>query len=238
MKGNTSFLGGNRPANEGEHWLSVSDLMAGLMMVFLFIAIVFMRHVTSERDQIKEIAVTYQENQVAIYNALTAEFRADLSTWDASIDERTLSFQFNSPEVLFDLGESTLKAEFEYILADFIPRYLSVLAGFKGSITEVRIEGHTSSEWGNGTSADDAYFFNMSLSQGRTRSVLRYSYEQPGLTKNDRNWVKSKFSAVGLASSRMVLLGDGSENKAKSRRVTFRILTNSDVQIRRILQGS
>ncbi|MFW1170191.1 OmpA family protein, partial [Vibrio parahaemolyticus] len=27
----------------GEHWMSVSDLMAGLMMVFLFISVALMR---------------------------------------------------------------------------------------------------------------------------------------------------------------------------------------------------
>src|SRR5690554_1286467 len=85
---------------EADHWLTVSDLMAGLMMVFLFIAIAFMRHVTIERDKIKDVAVAYQENQVAIYHALNSEFEKDLLTWGASIDKETLSFQFNSPEVL------------------------------------------------------------------------------------------------------------------------------------------
>lgn len=37
------FFGTSNSTQEnGEHWLTVSDLMAGLMMVFLFIAIVFM----------------------------------------------------------------------------------------------------------------------------------------------------------------------------------------------------
>lgn len=36
-------------ADESGHWMSVSDLMSGLMIVFLFIAVVFMRHVESTR---------------------------------------------------------------------------------------------------------------------------------------------------------------------------------------------
>ena len=157
-----SILGKPRDKEDGEHWLTVSDLMAGLMMVFLFIAIAFMRHVSIERDKIKDVAVAYQQNQVAIFDALNEEFRNDLSQWKASIDEETLSFQFNSPEVLFATGESALKSEFEQILADFIPRYLRVLEAYRESIDEVRIEGHTSSEWGIDTHPDDAYFFNMS----------------------------------------------------------------------------
>lgn len=232
-----SVFGSSKHKEDGEHWLTVSDLMAGLMMVFLFIAIAFMRHVSVERDKIKDVAVAYQQNQVAIFDALNIEFSSDLTKWQASIDKETLSFQFDSPEVLFDSGESSLKGEFEQILSDFIPRYLSVLDKYKSSIDEVRIEGHTSSEWGIGTHSDDAYFFNMSLSQNRTRSVLNYSYFISKLSNEQRAWMKSSFAAVGLASSRLKLNQDGSENKKKSRRVSFRVITNADIQIRKIVEG-
>ena len=36
-----------RGQEESEHWVSVSDLMAGLMMVFLFISIALMRSLRS-----------------------------------------------------------------------------------------------------------------------------------------------------------------------------------------------
>lgn len=237
MSDMSSIFGSPRQKEDGEHWLTVSDLMAGLMMVFLFIAIAFMRHVSIERDKIKDVAVAYQQNQVAIFDALHAEFEQDLPKWEASIDKETLSFQFDSPEVLFDSGESTLKAEFKEILETFIPRYLKVLDQYRDSIDEVRIEGHTSSEWGNGTHPDDAYFFNMTLSQNRTRSVLNYSYLLPQLSTEQRGWVMSSFAAVGLASSRLKLNEDGSENKQKSRRVSFRVITNADIQIRKIVEG-
>jgi len=233
-----AIFGDNRfYSDDGENWLPVSDLMAGLMMVFLFIAIVFMRDISIERDKIKDVAVAYQQNQVAIFDALNIEFKNNLDLWKASIDKETLSFQFNSPEVLFDSGKSTLKDEFQLILIDFMPRYLAVLDKYKDSIDEVRIEGHTSSEWGEATSPDDAYFFNMALSQNRTRSVLRYSYSSLGLKDEYKGWVKNSFSAVGLASSRIKTNGDGSENKELSRRVSFRVITNADIQIRKIIEG-
>jgi len=237
MSSTNSIFGTSQKTDDSEHWLPVSDLMAGLMMVFLFIAIAFMRHVSIERDKIKDVAVAYQENQVAIYDALNSEFESDLISWQASIDKETLSFQFDSPEVLFESGKSSLKVEFEQILADFIPRYLHVLDTYKASIDEVRIEGHTSSEWNHGTHPDDAYFFNMSLSQNRTRSVLYYSYFLSKLTSGQRGWIKSSFAAVGLASSRLKLNENGSENEQKSRRVSFRVITNADIQIRKIIDG-
>lgn len=224
--------------DDGEHWLSVSDLMSGLMIVFLFIAIAFMRHTQNEKRKIEDVAVAYQKNQVAIYNDLNQEFANDLDTWKASIDKETLSFQFNSPEVLFETGSSTLNGKFKTILDSFIPRYLQVLEKFRSSIDEVRIEGHTSSEWDEKTSADIAYFKNMELSQNRTRSVLDYAYFNTPIDSTKQEWVKSSFAAVGLSSSRIKKDQLGQEDRERSRRVSFRVITNADIQIRQILQSS
>lgn len=220
---------------DSEHWVSMSDLMAGLMMVFLFISVAFMRYVQIERDKIKEVAVAYQSSQVALYEALEKEFVADLPKWDAEIDKTTLEVRFKSPEVLFDTGDITLKPNFQLILADFFPRYLKVLQGFSDDITEVRIEGHTSSVWNGAKSPEEAYFHNMELSQGRTRSVLQYVYSLPVVTES-KPWIKNSFAAVGFSSSHPVYNDNGVEDESRSRRVSFRVITNSELQIRKIIQ--
>ncbi|WMO15892.1 OmpA family protein [Pseudoalteromonas piscicida] len=218
----------------GEHWLSISDLMAGLMMVFLFIAIVFMRHTMKENEKIKNVAVAFQENQVAIYESLMSEFDKDLDTWGAEIDKETLAFNFKSPDVLFDNGDIDIKPAFAIILDDFFPRYLKVLKPFRSSIDEVRIEGHTSSEWNKDSTDEEAYFKNMKLSQGRTRSVLSYLYT---LVPEETPWIKRNIAAVGFSSSRLVLTEQGTEDYEKSRRVSFRAITNAHIQIKRILEA-
>lgn len=230
-------LGRSRAGGEGEgaHWLSISDLMAGLMMVFLFIAIALMRSAFIERDRIRIIAVTYQETQVAIYEALMATFEPDLAGWDAHIDQQTLAFEFRSPEVLFAPGQTDIRPRFQEILDDFFPRYLEVLGLFKNEINEIRIEGHTSSDWSGALDGAEAYFLNMALSQGRTRSVLQYVYELPTISA-DRDWVKQYFAAVGFSSSRLVFDEAGREDADRSRRVTFRVITNAETQIRKILE--
>jgi len=222
---------------EESHWLSVSDLMAGLMMVFMFVAVVFMRNASVEKERIREVAVAYQENQVALYQALKEEFEGDLSAWEAEIDDTTLSFTFQSPDVLFATGSKEIQARFKDILDDFFPRYLNVLMAFSESINEVRIEGHTSSVWGMGTPEEIAYFNNMELSQGRTRTVLNYVYDLPELAPL-RPWVKANVAAVGFSSSRVILDEEGAEDEEASRRVSFRVITNADMQIRRILEES
>ena len=224
-------------SGDEHHWLSVSDLMAGLMMVFLFISIALMRHALLERDRIKEVAVAYQENQVAIYEALMDEFRDDLDAWDANVDEETLAFTFQSPDVLFSTGSVALRPRFKDILEDFFPRYLSILFEFSDSINEVRIEGHTSSLWSARSTDAQAYFNNMELSQGRTRSVLDYLYHLDEVA-SQQEWIKSNIAAVGFSSSKVILNDDGIEDVDRSRRVTFRVITNADTQIRQILDGS
>jgi len=238
----SAFLKTKVHADEEVQWLSVSDLMAGLMMVFLFISIALMRNaflerdkVQIEKDKIKEIAVAYQENQVAIFDELMSEFAPDLDKWGAEIDKDTLSFVFKSPDVLFARGDISIRPQFKVILNDFFPRYLQVLLKFSDSINEVRIEGHTSSIWNGGTTEDRAYFKNMWLSQGRTRSVLQHVYLLKTVEEN-KGWVKQHIAAVGFSSSK-VIMENGAENHERSRRVTFRAITNAETQIRQIIEG-
>lgn len=227
----------SRPKAEDEsHWMTVSDLMAGLMIVFLFIAIALMRNALTERDRIKEVAVAYQQNQVSIYLALKNEFDSDLEKWDADIDQETLTFTFNSPEVLFRRNDSNLSQDYKELLSNFFPRYVKVIDEFKGSINEVRIEGHTSSVWNTHVTDTEAYFLNMQLSQGRTRSVLEYAYQleevRPFLP-----WIKSHIAAVGYSSSRPIMNHMGNEDHNHSRRVTFRVVTNAEIKIQQILES-
>ncbi len=235
----SSFFGSfaeRQEEGDGEHWLAVSDLMAGLMMIFVFVSIALMRDAMIERDKIKEVAVAYQQSQVDLYKALVNEFENDLSRWNAVINRDTLSFEFQSPDVLFDTGKIVLKPAFRDILDDFFPRYINVLQVFRTSIDEVRLEGHTSSMWNKLTTVDDAYFLNMELSQGRTRSVLEYVYYLPQVA-DDRAWIKQHVAAVGFSSARTVQDEQGNEDDERSRRVSFRIITNSETQIRRILEN-
>ena len=59
-----------------EHWISISDMMAGLMVIFLFIAISYMLHVQADKEKIEQIAVTYR-NCSPIY---TLTLRKNLKT--------------------------------------------------------------------------------------------------------------------------------------------------------------
>jgi outer membrane protein OmpA-like peptidoglycan-associated protein len=218
------------------HWISISDMMSGLMMIFLFISVSYMINIVREKDKIKEIAVTYNRLQNDLYSDLEAEFSNDLEKWNAKIDRQSLSVRFESPEVLFQTGSASISEKFKLILNDFFPRYIKILANekYRSDIEEIRIEGHTSSEWSFDVPKDIAYFNNMALSQDRTRSVLEYVFLHPKVAKQ-KQWLKKNLTANGLSSSKLVI-NDNLEQKERSRRVEFRVKTNSEKRIIKILE--
>lgn len=229
-----------RDGESEEHWVSISDLMTGLMVIFLFISISYMLVVKSDKDQIESIAVTYEKLQGDLYADLEAEFLDDLDDWNAVLDRDSLAIRFKEPEVLFGQGETEIRPPFARILDDFFPRYLSILRKdeYVGDIAEIRIEGHTSSEWSNGATEEDAYIQNMALSQSRTRSVLEHALEIPQISQDMelRGWLRSHLTANGLSSSKLIKLVNGRENKVESRRVEFRVRTNAEKRIVEIIQ--
>jgi outer membrane protein OmpA-like peptidoglycan-associated protein len=226
--------------NTSEHenqWVSISDLMSVLMMVFLFISVIYMLNVTKEKDKIKEIAITYNKLQNELYDDLMDEFKEDLSNWNANIDKQTLSVKFKAPEVLFSSGSSDLQPKFKEILIDFFPRYINILTDekYKDDIEEIRIEGHTSSEWSTDVTPDKAYFHNMELSQDRTRTVLEFCFEHNSI-KDSKEWIRERLTANGLSSSKLIV-NNSIEDKEKSRRVEFRVRTNAENRIVKIISA-
>ena len=85
---------------------------------------------------------------------------------------KSLTITFNNPGVFFEQGKSDIKQNFKNILDDFMPRFLILLHKFfKNDIAQVRIEGHTSSDWVD-KQGKEAFIENMKLSQERTQVKL------------------------------------------------------------------
>lgn len=228
---------GERGEDSEEHWISISDIMSGLMMIFLFIAVTYMLNVNAEKVKIEAIADTYKLLKNDLYEDLYKEFKNDLTAWDAEIDSKTLSVKFKEPEVLFEAASATVKPRFKEILANFFPRYAAILQSsrYVDDIEEVRIEGHTSSEWHESTGTIEAYFRNMELSQNRTRSVLEYVMGLDGV-KDSQEWLKKHVTANGLSFSQRIIDPTGRENRERSRRVEFRVRTNAEQRMVQILE--
>ena len=231
----------NRQGQETEkHWVSISDVMAGLMVIFLFIAISYMvnanqkterfadqtKRITDLKVKVADLLDAYKNSQEALSKKLQTEFEGDLVNWTGSLDMETLSIRFKKP---FAQGDATVPDAFKNVLDNFFPRYTAILTEYKDDIAEIRIEGHTSSEWFDTVGLDMAYYNNMKLSQDRSRNVLKYVLEirHPEIIQ-DKEWIKKHLTANGLSSSKLIFNSDGNQNKEESRRVEFRVVTKSE----------
>lgn len=215
-------------------WLSVSDLMTGLMIIFLFVAIAYMIRVDSNQSVLTE----YVETKQSLHAKLVQEFEGDTARWQMAIG-KDLSMKFNNPQVLFATGSYQLTPTFCEIIDEFIPRYLSILLedSLANKIKEIRIEGHTDDvpapQFGT-----DPFLANIKLSQLRSYSVLEYirnmeSYQR--YTDEQKRKLEFWFTANGLSygkaidsNGEYVAETKKAIDKDRSRRVEFRIITSGE----------
>ena len=220
--------------SSNSHWIPLSDLMMGLMMVFLLLATMYMLRVEQTTTLIVKEYETTRNN---LHRALQKEFDQNFKEWDAEL-LGDMTIRFKNPEVLFATGSDKLKIKFKEILNDFTPRYIKILTGdqFKDSIKEIRIEGHTSTFWKNSSSSLDGYFKNMTLSQARTRTTLKFIFLLPETVENEE-WLKTRLTANGLSSSRPIKNKNLKIDEEASQRVEFRIVTNADERLETIAKS-
>ena len=196
-----------------EHWVSISDVMTGLMVIFLFIAISYMVDANKKTDDIEKHLGAYSGLQANLSKELQAEFESTDAKrqqfqmdWKGHLDMATLSIHFKTT---YEQGEPAVPNNFKDILRDFFPRYIAILTKpkYKDDIAEIRIEGHTSSEWDNQVTRNEAYIKNMELSQNRARNVLDYVLRQIVDHKVvlNRAWLRKHLTANGLSSSQLIL---------------------------------
>ena len=219
-------------------WANISDMMSGLMMVFLLISVAYSSQVKTQSDQLQQkneqivgISNSYSDNRQQIYDALNDSFSSRFDEWGAVLDRDTLTLRFNDPALLFETGSDELTLRFQQILAEFWIDYIEILSAHASDIREVRIEGHTSSEWAD-ADTQTSYFNNMQLSQQRTRTTLQYCYNLTPATMQP--WVRGNVTANGMSFSRLIVDDSGFENPTASRRVEFTVVVDSRATLEEI----
>lgn len=214
-------------------WVSLSDMMTWLMLIFLLISIVTISNIQSKNLNQKEVVQEYNNARNEIYADLKKILKENETEWNMEIGE-DLIIKFSNPDVLFEPDSAQIKQKFQSILNEFIPKYLSVIndAKYKNQIKEVRIEGHT------GIWCENVYMYCINLSQDRSNSVLSYIFDSMtfiNLSENDKIKLKFWLISNGMSSWRnidndwqFIYKSWKPVNGAKSRRVEFQIVTNSD----------
>lgn len=214
----------NSASNDDDTWISASDMMAGLMMIFLFIAIIYIQNIGKYFDAVSDV-------RDDICKDLKDEFSAEVSKWDMTICESGLLIRFES-DSNFQKNSSELSLEFQNILTEFMPRLLGVIWDYKEVISELRIEGHTDSSTRRYDTVLTGYLYNTKLSQDRSRNVMSYALNLPEVIHNEDylEWSFHNLTAHGLSSSEPIL-ESGKENYDRSRRVEFRLRTRAEDEL-------
>ena len=224
-------------------WMSVSDLMTGLMVIFLFIAISYIRKVQENQT----VLTDYVETKTQLHDKLVKEFEGDTNRWQMTIG-KDLSMRFNNPQVLFASGKADLTPQFQQILDEFLPKYFHILLNdsLRSKIVEIRIEGHTDNVPAPQFDPD-AYLANVILSQQRSLSVLRYFRSMPVFdtyTTEEKKLLEYWFTANGLSYGKSVdrngnytIESNLPIDKDRSRRVEFRIVTSGEEVLENFVNG-
>ena len=222
--------------------LSIGDLMASLLLIFVLLLVSALLSVQEQDEKIKDTIARIDSTKQNLFNKLNEEFKDDFKKWDAEIDT-SLTIRFKGivtidkqyEKFYFASDSSSLNTSHKTILDKFFLKYINILRldEFKKAIKEIRIEGHTDAKPRNMKKYPDPYIGNMILSQERALSVAAYSL---GTIKkqDERKWVESKLMANGLSYSR--LIDKENDTSAVNRRVEFRFVTDFEEQIDKALR--
>ena len=73
-------------------WISISDLMSGLMVIFLFIAIAYMYEIQDIMQGVIYITEGFEDTEKSLFNELNREFKNDLENLTQIINNKGTIF--------------------------------------------------------------------------------------------------------------------------------------------------
>ncbi len=213
-------------------WISISDLMSGLMMIFLFVAIALLIPEKNENKYIKEAIDKSKHDVNKLNSALDSIFKEDFSKWGA-VRLRDGTVRFQEPKIMFSPGSHTISYRFKKILNVFCPRYVRLLKNnFRDEIHEIRVVGHSSSEWKTNNLMIRS-LKNIKLSSDRSLDVYSFCYKS---MKSNRKWFTEKTISVGAGFVHRIK-NNRKEIRWMSRRVEFRVQMKSVSNLEELLRG-
>ena len=177
------------------------------------------RNLRAQAARVRDRLVKEERAREQLVNDLKTKLGAQIAEVGGRIE--TTGKIVVPDKVLFTKGEAEIRPQLASFLRDFCPHWLDTLrkSETKADIGEIRIEGHSSSEWISAESPQKAWVLNLDLSQRRAQSVLERCLSFVAGSELGA-WALGKLTAIGYSSSRPVL-SDAGEDQRLSRRVVF-----------------
>lgn len=199
-------------------WVTMSDLLLGLVVVFLVLFVFAITGFTQNK-------VNEHEKQYEVTEKIAQELQKNNIKVD--VDKFSGRIKISDLE-LFALNSSELSPKGKAYMSKFVPVYLNTIMKdkkIKENITGIIIEGHTDSQtFAGAKSEEEKYYKNMDLSLKRASAVAQYIVFSNYAGKE--TYQKDLFkllSVEGKGPSEPVLV-NGREDYAKSRRVELKLM--------------
>ncbi|SDI37636.1 Outer membrane protein OmpA [Halanaerobium congolense] len=212
---------------EVSYWLSYSDLMAALLIIFILILAYNILQFKVSQEELEAIQVQIKEIDQTnkVIDKLEKEFGEEIE-----INEDTGDIVVKS-DILFDFDEYELKEKGKNFLEDFIPRYLDVMIGdkeIKDNLYRILVVGHTD--------AKGDYLYNLELSQLRALEVVNYIFSEQIKTPYKKE-VEKYIEAIGRSETEVKKSDNGEILSDESRRVEFKFELRTLEKIKKALEG-
>ena len=241
-----------RSDRQVSYWISFSDLMAGLLLVFILLLIGSLIISRGQLEQQEaELRETMEELEALDANVaeilgvratIIERLRDQFEDTDAEIrfDDATGAIQLGSG-ILFDEGSARLSGQGQKTLEQFIPMYFDALLGndeLREHVGQIVFEGHTNSNFSGSDDPAEAYLFNLQLSQDRAYEAMEYVIANQ---LGDKYNAKELLAAVGYSSSRLLYKESDPtvEDTERSRRIEIRFRLKDEEameELRRLIE--
>lgn len=205
----------NDNEDENVFWVTMTDLLLGLTMVFVTLFVLAMTGFTQTK-------LTQQQTQSDVAKVLNETLKEN--NIEASVDAMTGQVDISDLE-LFEVNSYKLSKNGEQYLDKFVPIYVNTIFSdtkLAKKILNVSIQGHTDSQTFKNVNSKEAQFVkNMELSLKRANAVEEYIFK----TKYDKKFTDlllKKLVVEGKSYTEPVFV-NGKEDYAKSRRVELKL---------------
>ena len=210
----------NEDNTENIFWITMTDLMTGLVLVF---AVLFFYTYLNNHIEILEQNLAKENASKALQETLRKQ------NIEATIDSTSGIVKISDLE-LFETGSYQLSQKGKIYLDKFAPSYLNSIFSneyLSKNVEKIIIQGHTDSQTFKGKfSEDEQYMKNMELSLNRAFTVANYMSNTP-YNKENGNKLRKMILVEGASFSNPILV-NGKEDFAKSRRVELKLVMKKD----------
>lgn len=213
----------NSEEDENVFWVTMTDLLLGLSIIFMTLFILAMTGFTQNKLQ-------QQASQSEVAKELTKNMKEQKI--DASVDKLTGQVKISDLE-LFELNSYELSDKGKKYLNKFIPIYVNTIFSNQklyDKVSNVVIQGHTDSQtFKNVSSKEEQFTKNMDLSLKRANAVAEYIFKTSYNKKYTDKLTKTVI-VEGKSYTEPVLV-NGKEDYGKSRRVELKLVVkDSNIQ--------